>query len=100
MLRDSSQFIDNQPTPFPATGLGGRPEPARPAAHSLLADAEAALSWKFLDIAQAQREAEAEPDRVLTDGCREAAPFVRYSGHWNLLKANEHGLPGDGLTSV
>jgi hypothetical protein len=25
MLRDSSQFIDNQPTPYPATGLGGGP---------------------------------------------------------------------------
>jgi hypothetical protein len=25
MLHDSSQFIDNQPTPYPTTGLGGGP---------------------------------------------------------------------------
>ena len=51
-----------------------RPEPDRPAAHSLLADAEAALSRKFLEIAKTECEAEVEPERVPDDFGRK--PFA------------------------
>jgi hypothetical protein len=54
----------------------------------------------LFDIAQAGREANAEADDMLNFDCPEPMPFVRNARHWGLLKASEHGLPGDWLALV
>jgi len=50
-----------------------------------------------INITQAEREMEVEPNGMLNHGWREAMPFVQDSHHWGLPKANEHGSCRDWL---
>jgi hypothetical protein len=63
-----------------------RPEHDRPAAHSLVADADAALSRKFPDIAKTECEAEVEPERVGDNFGRK--PFAACRKSWPFMSAS------------
>lgn len=75
--------------------VGGdlRTELHRPGADRLVTHIDAPLREHLFDIAQAEREAEVQPHRMLNDGCRETVPFEGNSRHWVLPEANEQGLP-------
>ena len=69
----------------------------------LVAHVDGATRQHLFNIAQAEREAEIEPDSVLDHGWRKAVPLVRNSRHWGPRKANSHGphrrLGSIGLTA-
>ena len=67
-----------------------RPEAGDPDADRLVRDADAPLGQELLDVAQAEGEAQVEPDRVLDDGRREAEAAVE--GRLHALPLS----PGDG----
>ena len=71
-----------------------RPEASDPDPDRLVGHDDTALGEKFLDIAQAQREAQIEPNRVLDDRLREPEAVVRSGAHAGRLPlGNGSGKP-------
>src|SRR5262249_9761945 len=68
-----------------AAGAAAGPELYHPAPHRFIGDLDPALGKEVLDVAVAQGEAEAEPDRVLDDLGREAMAAVAEQGYDDTL---------------
>src|SRR6202022_844805 len=74
-----------------------RPEMVHPAPDGLIGDHDPAFRQQIFDVAEAQREPNIEPDRLLDDFGREAVAAVADLGHhrWLRLKVTDGKPNGD-----
>ena len=84
--------------PSPKTTRIDRTEVDHPSANRLMGDKDAALSEKILDISEAQREAQVQPDSMLDHHWREPIAAIAERFHCQTLptiKRPDHGSPLD-----
>ena len=86
-------------------GFGRRNRPrsgskmVHPAAHGLVGDQDAAFRQQILDVAEAQREPDIKPDRLLDDFGREAVAAIADLGHHQWLRLKSlNGKPTNNVT--